>query len=173
MAGGRQRAILEVAKGLAAATSYSFRICGGDPGRTGDVCAQTRTFTTKPAVEDAVLGSITVSDIATLSINARGTATGANPRGTVDLCCGDPFAEVSYHGTVTCLAVSGNRAAIGSVDGEDKMLVTVVDGRLADDTHSEVTSHGATLPDCAHASFASQGGPYWPGGDLVVNDAAP
>jgi hypothetical protein len=161
----------EVAKGLAASTSYSFRVCGNDPGRSGTICAQTRSFTTKPPVEDAVMGSISVLDIATLTVNAHSTATGSSPRGTVDLCCGDPFSDVSYHGTVTCLAVNGNRAAIGSADGDDKMLVTVVDGRLSDDSHNEVTTHGSALPDCASASFDHQAGPYWPGGDLVVNDA--
>jgi hypothetical protein len=163
----------EVAKDLAAGSSYSFRVCGDDPGRTGIACAQTRTFTTKPAVEDAVLGSHIWSDVETLYVTAHSTATGANPHGTVRFCCGDPFSgPIDYNGTVTCLAVSGNKAAIGSADGDEKILVTVVDGRQTVDKFSRVVTHGSALPDCAHATFGSEGEPFWPGGDIVVNDAS-
>jgi hypothetical protein len=172
----------EKVSGLAAGSSYTFRICGGDVNGGGG-CAQTRTFTTKPAVEDAVIGGFWAGCCGRFEVDAHSTATGAKPRGQLRSSGGDGYNSASFVGSVTCLVVQGSQAAVGAVgkvtyqpggDTEDQTyLATIVDRRLERDTFNQVVTSGTTPPDCAGASFAHQGEIIIPGDDIVVNDAQP
>jgi hypothetical protein len=169
----------ENVSGLAAGSSYSFRVCGGDANGGGG-CAQTRTFTTKPAVEDAAMGWF-YSSHGRFDVDAHSTATGGSPRGRLTSISGDGFNFASFVGVVTCLAVHGSQAAVGAVGNvtyqpggqtaDQTWLVTIVDRPLERDTFNSVVTNGTTPPDCAGASFAYNGEIIIPGGDLVVNDA--
>jgi hypothetical protein len=181
----------ETVERLAAATSYSFRVCGRDQqSQTDFVCAQTRTFTTLPPVEDAAHGSYFHPGSTGLRIDATSGPSGEQPRGSVHYSSGggpsSPF--VSFDGFVTCLAVNGDRAAIGAVGREFRtgipgggtrdatVILTVVDGRVAAlDTHGPhrlgTAQPGSTPPDCATASFTSQQEVVRDEGDFIVDDA--
>jgi hypothetical protein len=168
----------ENVSGLAAGSSYSFQVCGSDS--SGGGCAQTRTFTTKPAVEDAAMGWFYASH-GRFQVDAHSSATGANPRGQLSDFNGDGYNFSSFVGVVTCLAVNGSQAAVGAVGkvtyqpggetADQTWLVTIEDRRVARDTFNSVITNGTTPPDCAGASFAHNGEIIIPGGDLVVNDA--
>lgn len=169
----------ETVSGLAADSSYSFQICGGDSNGSG--CAQTRTFTTKPPVEDGVIGWFWAGCCGRFEVDAHSTAAGGNPRGQLQAYGGDGYNSASFVGSVTCLVVNGAQAAVGAVGrvtyqpggttANETYLVTIVDRRLERDTFNSVVTNGTTSPDCAGASFANNGDIIIPGGDLVVNDA--
>jgi hypothetical protein len=76
---GSSGPISDKATGLAAGTSYSFTLCGNDVG-TPEACAQTRTFTTKPAVEDAVHGSFWAGCCSGFSVDAKSGPSGEHPQ---------------------------------------------------------------------------------------------
>jgi hypothetical protein len=170
--------------GLAASASYSFRVCGSDEG--GLACAQTRTFTTSPAIEDSAEGTWGSTPCCIPGkVDATSGPAGESARGTLSYhSAGNPTtASFTFTGFVTCLAVDGRRAAIGAVGhlfttppGETTpatALVTLVDGHATDwDSVGIESEPGSTPPDCAGASFDDQS-PYdsfW-GRDFVVNDA--
>jgi hypothetical protein len=171
----------EKVSGLAAGSEYNFRVCGSDQG--GSACAQTRTFTTKPAVEDGVVGSVPAGCCGKVVVDAHSTAAGANPRGLIRSYYLNGFNGSDFVGQVTCMVVEGRRAAVGAVgqttfeDGsgpaDGTRLFTVVDGHLEVDTIHMVATGGTTPPDCANASFEHQGEPIIPEGGYVVNDAQP
>jgi hypothetical protein len=117
--------------------------------------------------------------------NAASGPAGENPTGEVSpLTFGERAGFRSFTGNVTCLAVSGNRAAIGAA-GIDHItglpavaLMTVVDGGPANsglDTFN--AGEGLVLPppepqptpDCPAASFSDQHAVT--NGDIVVQDA--
>jgi hypothetical protein len=163
---------------LHAGTAYSFRVCGADSG--GAACAQTRTFTTSPAVQDSAAGSDTGIH-GGLEVNAHAGPAGQNPSGYVYLRqqpTSDPGYE--FEGFVSCLAVTNRKAAVGAIGHERQvnpstawtaatMLVTIVDNDGAPDTVHSGTLFAAPTPNCATASFDNQQA----GGDWVVNDATP
>jgi hypothetical protein len=166
---------------LSASTGYSFRMCGGDDG--GGACAQTRTFTTKPPVEDAAMGTL-IAAHGRSTINAHSSASGANPRGTISEFSTDGVQGVSFQGTVTCLLVNGNRAAVGAVGKttfqpsgnqiDQTELWSIEDNHAQEDKMNLVYNTGTTPPDCASASFEHLGEPIIPGlSDFIVNDAQP
>jgi hypothetical protein len=89
-----------------------------------------------------------------------------------------------FEGSVTCLRVSGNRAAVGAVglnyDQQQQghpasQLMTIVDGGASGDDKIDVRppQPGSTPPNCASATFGQEGAvafaPYL--GEFVVNDA--
>jgi hypothetical protein len=172
---------------LTAGVSYSFRVCGYDdnPGGTHTVCAQTRTFTTKAAVEDSLWGGFYAGCCSRVDVDARSGATGASPRGSVRWYASSsssPDPPRIFNGFVTCLAVNGSRAAVGAVgkwtqqgspDANATLLITVVDGRTEEDTFHHVETAGSALPNCATASFANQNTLIDPQADFIVNDATP
>jgi hypothetical protein len=149
---------------LAAGTEYSFRVCGydGDNGSPPGTCANTRTFTTKPPVEDAVHGSYWFGCCATVEINARSGPSGENARGYMTWHNGphiEPY-SLDYRGFVKCLAVDGPRAFVSSVGertssagGPPSTVMTysavIVDGRTAQDQIAERDVVGSTTPDCS------------------------
>jgi hypothetical protein len=190
---GASGPISQTVGGLAAGTSYSYRLCGGDDqAQVEAVCAQTRTFTTLRAVEDAAHGGYFHPGSTGLSIDAASGPSGERPRGSVhyEWSSGPTSPYVRFDGFVTCLAVNGDRAAVGAVGDEFRtgiqdggtrratVLVTVVDGRVAAlDTHGPhglgTAQPGSTPPDCAGASFDSQQEVLRSEGDFIVDDAAP
>lgn len=172
---------------LAAGSSYSYRLCGYDIGEEGGgpkVCAQTRTFVTKPPVEDALRGGFWAGCCSRLDIDAKSAPTGANATGSVywHRSSSSPFDPPrDFSGIVTCLAVNGSRAAVGAVgkwtqngapDTNATFLITVVDGRAQEDTYHEIETAGSALPNCATASFANQNTLLDPTADFIVNDAS-
>jgi hypothetical protein len=169
--------------GLAAGSSYSFRACGNDDNGGNTVCAQTRTFTTKPPVEDAVMGYFYSGCCSTFDLDAHSGPNGENPRGYIHWHAGsssDPPPYDDFNGFVTCLAANGHQAAVGAVGqwrrGSDAaragtILFTVVDRLAQDDTIHIVEADGSTPPSCATASFANQGVISIPDHELIVNDA--
>jgi hypothetical protein len=136
--------------GLAADSDYAFRLCGGDQG-TEHVCANTRTFSTQPAVEDSVKGSIHLGWCYSWSIDARSGPSGQNAHGELHYGSFPAFSPGDeFDGFVTCLDVHGKSAAIGAVGQSRRpgtqdpdwhpasMVMTVVDGQLgADSYHGE------------------------------------
>jgi hypothetical protein len=113
------------------------------------------------------------------TVDAHSGPAGQNPRGYLE----DVYAPISYssfRGFVTCLAVSGNRAALGAV-GQERTdtgastpatrLITIVDGGpTGSDTIGRQATAGSTPPSCANASFSQQVD-FGAGAGLVVNDA--
>lgn len=180
---GSSGPISDKASGLAAGTSYSFTLCGQDVGGP-QACAQTRTFTTKAAVEDAARGGFWAGCCSTFSVDAESGPSGENPRGTMRFRSAGGFDPVTHDftGFVTCLAIHGTRAAVGAVGqtndrppGTDRpttMLVVIEDGRTAEDSFARAgETAGSTPPDCAAAS--AQPGQLSPMHEFVVNDAQP
>jgi hypothetical protein len=175
------------ATNLAAGSSYSFRLCGWDINAEGgggpEVCAQTRTFTTKPPVEDALRGGFWSGCCSRLDIDAKSAPNGTNARGSVQWywhSSSSPDPPRVFNGFVTCLAVNGSRAAVGAVgkwtqngapDTNATFLITVVDGRTQEDTYHEIETAGSAPPNCATASFANQNTLIDPTADFIVNDA--
>ena len=126
---------------LYAGTSYSYRLCGNDQGKS-PVCAQTRTFRTPAATRDAVRGSWSYDEG---TINARfgevDATAGAGPSGILRL---GRYVDrpLRYAGRITCLRVTGRTAVVGSVGRtstsgsypdpdatpDARALVTIVDG---------------------------------------------
>lgn len=164
---------------LAAGADYSFSICGSDDGASSNVCAQTRTFTTKPAVEDSVSGSVFGGCCRRAQVDdARSTATGGNPRGSV-------FARIdsitNFTGDVTCLAVDGRSAVIGAVGFETipgmpqrpaTLLVYIIDGHLNNwDRYGDQVTLGSSPPDCATTNLPQQFESDTDHSTFVVNDA--
>jgi hypothetical protein len=174
---------------LAAGSSYSFKLCGHDINAEGEggpeICAQTRTFTTKAPVEDALRGGSWAGCCSHLDIDAKSAPNGTNARGSVTWyrhSSTSPDPPRSFNGVVTCLAVDGSRAAVGAVgkwtqngspDANATLLITIVDGRTKRDTYNEIETAGSALPNCATASFAHQGELIDPVADFIVNDATP
>lgn len=174
-------------RNLPAGSSYSFRLCGYDYNAEGEggpeVCAQTRTFTTKPPVEDSVRGGFWSGCCSRFQVDAKSAPTGANPSGSVTWYVHsssslDP--PRLFSGTVTCLAINGSRAAVGAVgtwrqqgspDSNATFLITIVDGRTEEDTYHEVETAGSAPPDCASASFDHQSHLIIPTFEFIVNDA--
>jgi hypothetical protein len=173
--------------GLAAGASYSFKLCGRDrygDGSSGDaICAQTRTFMTKPPVEDSVKGHLNAGCCSGLSVDAASGPNGSNPRGSIfshRQSSMEPPPGYDFSGIVTCLAVDGSRAAVGAVGkwthGQDPptngtFLVTIVDGRAQEDTYNEVQTAGSTPPNCAKADFSHQSTLIITEYSFIVNDA--
>jgi hypothetical protein len=172
---------------LAANSSYSFHVCGYDYNAEGEggpeSCAQTRTFTTKPPVEDALRGGFWAGCCSRLDIDAKSAPNGTNAGGWVRWhrsSSSSPDPPRDFNGFVTCLAVDGSRAAVGAVgvwkqqgapNTNATFLITVVDGRTQEDTYHEVETAGSALPNCATASFANQNTLIDPTADFIVNDA--
>jgi hypothetical protein len=173
----------EKVAGLAASTSYSFRVCGWNEGDFRFPCAQTRTFKTATAVEDSVKGDWWAGSGFDGSIDARSGPSGQNPRGHISRFDGRNYSPSVFQGNVTCLAVNGNRAAAGAVGQESTdgttwhpatMLATVVDnGASGSDTLGLVLQQGSTPPNCTSASFANQYQIDYFGipNEFIVNDA--
>jgi hypothetical protein len=170
---------------LTAGSSHSYRLCGYDenPEGTNTICAQTRTFTTQPAVEDSLWGGFFAGCCSRFDVDARSGPTGANPRGSVRWYASSsssPDPPRIFNGFVTCLAGNGARAAVGAVgkwtqqgspDANATLLITIVDGRTEEDTYNEVETAGSAPPNCATASFANQNTLLDPQADFIVNDA--
>lgn len=169
--------------GLAAGSSYSFRACGSDDNGGERVCAQTRTFTTQPPVEDAVMGYFYAGCCSTFDLDAHSGPTGEKPRGYIHWHVGSSSVPPPYDdfkGFVTCLAANGHQAAVGAVGqwrrGSEAprpgtILFTSVDRLAQADTINIVEATGSTPPNCAAASFANQGVISIPDHELIVNDA--
>jgi hypothetical protein len=180
--GGASGPIIQKVTDLSAGTSYSFRICGTDV-QTDPVCAQTKTFTTKPPTEDVAHGGWWSGCCNSFGVNARSGPGGENPTGSMNLRAGNSFDPVSrsFGGTVTCLEVDGRQAVIGAVgqvttsppgtSNPATLLALVVDGVTAADEFEvgEIVS-GSTPPNCATATFGSPSEAQdW--FEFVVNDA--
>jgi hypothetical protein len=150
--------------GLSPSTSYSFRICGRDIESGPVICAQTLTFTTKPATQDELWGGYFEGPCCNGYVRAKAGPHGENASGHLSAS--------DFNGFVTCLAVSGNRAAVGGVGQNSAMLMTVVDGGpTGTDTVQRAVAPAAIRPNCATASFANQVPIAPESGNFIVTDA--
>jgi hypothetical protein len=139
-------------------------VCGRDLTAADFVCAQTLTFTTKAATEDELTGGFFGSPAFNGYARAKSGPNGQNASGHL-------FAS-DFNGFVTCLVVTGNRAAVGGMGENSAMLMTVVDGGLTGtDTAQRAVAPFAVPPNCAGASFANQIPLGNEGGDFTVIDA--
>jgi hypothetical protein len=182
--GGASGPVSERVTQLAAGSSYSFRLCGTDDNGGNTLCAQTRTFTTAPPVEDAVMGYFYGGCCSQFHIDAHSGPNGENPRGNILYHRGNsslPPPYPDFNGSITCLAANGHQAAVGAVgqwtQGSEPpragtILFTVVDRLAQGDTINIVEADGSTPPNCATASFANQGAIIIPDHELIVNDAS-
>jgi hypothetical protein len=173
----------ERVSGLAANTEYSFRVCGQDSS-TPRVCAQTRTFTTKPPVMDEVRGSFFGGCCNSFGVPATSGPSGENPQGTLSWTSGSSFDPVSrgFTGRVTCLQVDGSRAAVVAVGtmrtdpgGEETPMVStaiVLDGRAREDKLLRTNIAGTTAPACSTVT-GTPTETISPEFDFIVNDARP
>lgn len=163
----------EKVTGLYAGRQYSFRICGAD-GDAAPVCAQTRTFTTGPPVQDSVVGFWVPSPHRSGSVDAHSGPSGQNPQGGFSARQG--FDTIGA--TVTCLRVSGNKAVVGGVGKHSpdapapnsRFLAAFVDGGPSgmDGFSVSIQPGTTTPPDCASVtSYPEPSG----GTDIVINDA--
>jgi hypothetical protein len=170
--------------GLAAATTYSFRVCGTDENGGETACAQTRTFTTRPPVEDAVFGGYWSGCCNSWAVDAKSGPSGENPQGFIRWHTGpsgfDPYSH-DFDGTVTCLRVEGSRAAVvavgairhssGAPDTPTTSTAIVVDGRAGVDSIYDPDIPGTTPPDCEDLTGSL--GQLDSRHELIVNDAQP
>lgn len=149
---GASGPITERVADLLVASTYSFRLCGGDQGRQA-VCAQTRVFTTRTPPGDYVKGSFGgldpfISSPYTVRFNARSGPSGENARGTVRFS----FAGQSRAETVTCLKVNDIFATIGAVRDDGSSILYAVR-----DTREEAAGWGTAgttnPPDCNGGNF--------------------
>jgi hypothetical protein len=101
--------------GLVSGTTYHYRLCVLDA--QGGVCGNDRAFTASPG--DSVSGFGLVYSIPGLGaslgadVSAASAADGSNPTGQAISTPGSWFFRIADRGPVTCLNVSGNRAAVG------------------------------------------------------------
>jgi hypothetical protein len=137
-------------EGLYPSTSYSFRVCGRDLEAGGPfICAQTLTFTTKAATQDELWGGFFGSPSFNGYVRAKSGPNGENASGHLSAS--------DFNGFVTCLSVTGNRAAVGGVGENSAMIMTVVDnGPTGTDTVQRAVAPAAIAPNCAAASFGNQ-----------------
>jgi hypothetical protein len=168
---------------LSADTEYSFRVCGQQLNGSGLACAQTRTFTTEPAVEDSARASWWSGCCESFQVDARSGPGGQNAHGSLSWELGtSSLTQETFEGAVTCLEVDGRRAVVGAV-GEwtvfwptvttkpGSMLALVVDGvTLADRFATNPPSEGSAPPGCEAAQFGpgQTADPF----EFVVNDAS-
>ncbi len=168
--------------GLAAGTEYSYRVCGHDGGQT-PVCSNTRTFTTRPPVKDAVFGGYWTGCCSTWTVNAKSGPSGENPEGYITWHSPNGFdsGHRDFQGIVTCLKVDGARAAVvavgairNSFDGTETPTTStaiVVDGRTAQDSIHDADIPGTAPLDCK--SLSGTPGQLDAMHELIVNDAQP
>jgi hypothetical protein len=95
-------------------TAYEFRLCGGDDETKPAACVPSRAFTTPRG--DAVDGSSPTDPEpgeGSVSIHAWSGPSGESAQGTVSTRSG--VGSTFFSGTVNCLVVHGNAAAVGAV----------------------------------------------------------
>jgi hypothetical protein len=112
------------ATGLTPDTEYYYRFCIRTDRETG-MCGAPGTFRTKPDNRDKVEGSIGIPVFPQLgaydsvSANVRAEPDGSDPVGTASRLPGSSYFRYPDSGSVTCLRVVGNRAAVGFVAVDD------------------------------------------------------
>jgi hypothetical protein len=173
--------------GLAAGTEYAYRVCGQDQGAV-PVCANTRTFTTKPPVEDAVSGFYAFSCCSSVGVNARSGPSGEHPQGSMTWRRSGGFDPVSYSytGFVTCVDVEGSSAVVASLgqlresppnepstESLASMVMTVEDGHQAADTVGWLNPGSASESYPCDPDYVDFPGPIPAEYEFVVNDAEP
>jgi hypothetical protein len=173
---------------LNAATSYSFQICGYDVNRPDPECSSARTFTTAVANQDAALGSWGAPPSPSEppgssfygEVKAHSDPGGAHPTGYVSDVDPNGTSPFSFKGFVTCLAVDGNRAAVGAVgqqtfinDGTKRaatVMLTIIDSAGTDSDYIALDHQpGSTPPNCTTATFSKTFVYQW--NTFAVNDA--
>ena len=176
--------------GLAEGTEYHFRLCAYDVGSAATgTCTADATLTTS-AGQDSVTGSgwLIISPVAKLwigseAIDARSAADGSGATGRASADPGPLSPFFRNHGSVTCLRVHGNRAAIGlvtdaSASAGTPMMVFVEDNGPSGDRWGRVLlgAPATTCPEPAEADFGPfvHAGIEFPStltvGDFTVHD---
>jgi hypothetical protein len=120
---------------------------------------------------DFVLGSGMSGIFQDIVIDARSDPLGGNPSGTVSFRVVIPPLEALVSGSVTCLAVGGDRAVIGFVDttaGVGPVTVVVGDSGPAGSILDEFSA--SPQPTDCSTDPGLDGGPLSQG-DILVRDA--
>jgi hypothetical protein len=134
--------------------------------------------------QDSAVGDGAGSNYGHFQFSATSSPTGASPSGTASW---EQFGAFHFEGTVSCLAVSGNRAVIGiDVDTAASTLsfagffLTAVDGGPAgsgldsfDATPTALTAAGDIVPTDCTFPFTPFAPSQVTSGDIVVHDAPP
>jgi hypothetical protein len=157
-------AVIESVSGLAASTTYHYRLCAQDaePG-TGPGCRGDTTFTTLPP-EDSVIGTGGVMSgnqaLGLLTLNAHSGPQGQNPHGSAT---GTTKYGSEFGGPVTCLRVQGARAVIGTAS----FVFFIEDKGSAGNTYDQAAAGGdpSVCP-----TFPTTPAPDTTGG-MVVHDS--
>jgi hypothetical protein len=137
-----------------------------------------------PAQDSAVGNGATPSSYAHFEFEATSSPVGGSPTGTASW---EQFGVFHFEGTVSCLAVSGNRAVIGiDIDTAASTLsfqgffLTVVDGGPAgsgldsfDATPTSIAGAGDIVPTDCSFPFTPFAPDTVTSGDIVVVDAPP
>lgn len=140
---------------LSIGIAYSFRLCGHDNGPSA-VCAQTR------GIGDSVAVKMQAQPNLYAQVDARSGGSGQDPNGQV----GSVVSGIPRAYSVTCLAVTGNRALVGGVrTPDDNVLFGFQGGSL---TYGSTSS--TTPADCAGTDYDSLPQHTGVSGTVVVHD---
>lgn len=160
----------ESVPGLAPATTYAYRVCGGDEGTRGDVCMSTRGFTTPPAggspltdTTPGVSSFLVPTGVTSVTITASGAEGGKGTQ--ADAVSPPPPAH-------SVAAVPGGKGArvqavIPVTAGERLELRVASAGRDGTTTGTAPVPGGAGGSNGVHAGGhggAGTGSPFWPTG---------
>jgi hypothetical protein len=152
---GASGSFAENVSNLWPASHYAFQMCGGDATLPNGVCTGRLSFTTATPGGDYVIGPAFQYDrfnlIPKLFDVYSESASGAQPQGTISIPLLDdgqvpPSANPRFTGKPTCLAVHGDGAVIGAVDGQGNHLKVTLAGGGARYGYEKL---GSTTPDCA------------------------
>jgi hypothetical protein len=139
-------AVLET---LSPQTTYHYRLCVSDFEEDRGSCGADSTFTTGTA-RDHVRGHIEVSSLFQppfhlgVRLDASSDADGTNPSGGVSAYHDD----VTISGTVTCLRIVENRAAIGFLSTEGEPWLAYVFDNGASGDSFDIVGFAGTLTEC-------------------------
>jgi hypothetical protein len=177
--------VSETVDGLSPGRVYVFRVCARQEAMTSSVCAQVRSFFTRPTDAQDWVSFSSYGDDANLSFLRVDAAASPRGRRADGLLFDLMDRQQLFEGRVTCLRVAGDRATIGAVGRFDAQtfddeppvpateLVTVVDDPAGDPVRDAVRrvtrSVGTTPPDCRSGTFT---GPPLLEGFSTVHDAA-
>jgi hypothetical protein len=157
--------------GLASGRVYFYEVCGADIRAGAQACGGVQKFFTKPtAAQDSVQGSLRAGASAPqfadwYTFDAASGPQGQNVDGLFVQQSRSGF--IVADGRVTCLAVDGNRAAVGVV-GKD-FNGNTISGVYTVVGNESLGSVSQFPPNCAAASYANQVPAF--DGTIAINDA--
>lgn len=169
--------------GLSPDATYHYRFCiQTDSGR--GLCGAPDTFTTRPADRDVVEGEVGVWGIGlggdpAVSVSVRAEPDSSVPIGRIQRLPGSHYHRFPDSGDVTCLRISGNRAAVGftaeHLDGSDPgppQVVFIEDNGPTGDRFGHLVVDD-TPTDCPDPATAAVTWLVAELGDVTITDHEP